>query len=101
RRLAIALIITASVLIAQVVGTALTGSLALLVDLVHVLTDAGGLVLALIASVLIARPPSNRRTWGFRRAEVIAAGLQAGILLAIAVFAAIEAIERLFAPPEV
>lgn len=101
RKLAIALSITTTVIIAQVVGSALTGSLALLVDLVHVVTDAGGLVMALVASWLVRRPPSSRRTWGFRRAEVLAAGLQAGVLLAVAGFAAVEAIQRLAAPPEV
>lgn len=100
-RLAIALGITTTVLLAQLVGTIITGSLALLVDLVHMVTDASGLVLALVASVLIARPASKHRTWGFRRAEVIAAGLQAGILLAVAVFAAVEAVQRLIAPPQV
>lgn len=101
RKLAIALGITLVAALAQVVGSALTGSLALLVDLVHVLTDAGGLAMALVASWLVARPPSPRRTWGFRRAEVLAAGLQAGILIAIAGFAVAEAAQRLSHPPEI
>lgn len=101
RRLAIALGITASVMAAQLAGTILTGSLALLVDLVHMAVDASGLALALVAATLMARPASNRRTWGFRRAEVIAAALQAGILTAVAVFATIEAIQRLITPPEI
>jgi len=101
RKLAIALTITSAVVIAQLIGSALTGSLALLVDLAHVITDAGGLVMALVASWLIRRPPSVRRTWGYRRAEVLAAGLQAGLLLAVAGFAVVEAIQRLVTPPEV
>lgn len=101
RRLAIALGITATVLVAQLVGTVVTGSLALLVDLVHMAVDTSGLVLALVAATLMARPASKHRTWGFRRAEVIAAALQAGILAAVAIFATIEAIQRLVTPTEV
>lgn len=101
RRLKLAFGITASVLVAQFVGAILTGSLALLVDTGHMLTDVGGLALALVAATLALRPPSAKRTWGYQRAEVISAGVQAGILLAVGVFAAIEGIRRLFEPPEV
>lgn len=101
RRLAIAFGITASILLAEVVGAALTGSLALLVDAGHMLTDAGGLLMALIAATLTLRPASSRRTWGFRRAEVLAACAQAAILLAVGIYAFIEGVRRLFEPPEV
>jgi cobalt-zinc-cadmium efflux system protein len=101
RRLAVALGITSVVLVAEVVGAAVTGSLALLVDAGHVVTDAGGLLLALVAATLMARPATPRRTWGWRRAEVVAAGVQAAILLAVGVYALIEGVQRLVAPPEV
>ena len=98
-RLIIALAITAVVMVAELVGAYLTGSLALLTDAAHMLTDTSGLIIALIASILVARPPSARRTWGFQRAEVIAASAQSVLLLAAGVFIAIEAVKRLFEPP--
>jgi cobalt-zinc-cadmium efflux system protein len=100
-RLAIAFGITATILIAEVIGAILTGSLALLVDAAHMLTDAGGLLMALIAARLAFRAPTSRRTWGFRRAEVLSATAQAAILLAVGLYAFIEGVQRLFAPPEV
>lgn len=65
------------------------------------LTDVVGLGVALLASELMLRPASSRRTWGFRRIEVLAAQAQAGILLAVGVFAAVEGVRRLQEPPEV
>lgn len=100
-RLAIAFAITVTVLLAEVVGAVLTGSLALLVDAAHMLTDAGGLLMALVAASLALRPPTSKRTWGFKRAEVLGATAQASILLAVGVYAFIEGVQRLFAPPEV
>ena len=100
-RIAIALGITSAVLVAEVVGAILTGSLALLVDAAHMLTDAGGLVLAFTAATLARRPATARRTWGWLRAEVLGASLQAAVLLAVGVFVVIEAVRRLFAPPEI
>lgn len=100
-RIAIALGITSAVLVAEVVGAILTGSLALLVDAAHMLTDAGGLVIAFTAATLARRPATARRTWGWLRAEVLGASLQAAVLLAVGVFVVIEAVRRLFAPPEI
>jgi len=100
-RLAIAFGITTAILIAQAVGALLTGSLALLVDTAHMLTDAGGLLLALFAASLSMRPPSARRTWGYRRGEVLAALAQAAVLLAVGVYVLIEGVQRLFDPPEI
>jgi cobalt-zinc-cadmium efflux system protein len=100
-RLAVALGITAVVMGAEVVGSILTGSLALLTDAAHMLTDAGGLLIALIATFLVSRPPSARRTWGFKRAEVIAASVQSILLVGVGVFVAIEAVRRLFETHEI
>ena len=100
-RLAIALGITVAVLIAEVVGAAVTGSLALLVDAAHMLTDAGGLAIALFAATLMKRPATARRTWGMARAEVLGATAQAAVLLAVGIFVLIEAVQRLFDPPEI
>lgn len=98
RRLAIVLALTASVLIVQVIGALLSGSLALLADAAHAGTDAAGLVIALIAATLAVRPATARRTWGYRRAEVLGATLQAAVLLAVGVLVAVEAIGRLLDP---
>jgi cobalt-zinc-cadmium efflux system protein len=100
-RIAAALAITTLVLIAEVIGSVVTGSLALLVDAAHMLTDAAGLVIALVAATLTHRPPSQRRTWGWRRAEVLGATAQAAALLAVGVFVAVEAVRRLFEPPQI
>lgn len=101
RRLTVALGITVGVLLAEVVGALLTGSLALLVDAAHVLTDAAGLALAVLAAVLAARPPSPTRTWGFRRAEVLAAFAQSALLLVVGAYVLVEGVRRLVHPPDV
>ncbi|MGM0386360.1 MAG: cation diffusion facilitator family transporter [Actinomycetota bacterium] len=101
RRLAIAFAITATILVAEVVGALWTGSLALLADAGHMLTDAGGLLMALVAASLMLRPPTPSRTWGWRRAEVLAAGAQATVLLGVGLFALVEGVRRLVEPTEV
>jgi cobalt-zinc-cadmium efflux system protein len=101
RPLLIAFGVSVVLLVAEVVGSVLTGSLALLTDAAHVLTDTVGLGIALLASTLMLRPASAKRTWGFRRVEVLAAQMQAAVLLAVAVFVAVEGVRRLTAPPEV
>ena len=101
RRLAIAFGLTSTIVVAQAVGSVVTGSLALLTDTAHALTDAAGLLVALIAATLMHRPADKRRTWGFRRIEVIAALGQATLLIVVGTYAAIEGVRRLVAPPEV
>jgi cobalt-zinc-cadmium efflux system protein len=101
RRLAIVLALTASVLVVEVVGALVSGSLALLADATHAFVDSAGLVIALVAATLALRPATAKRTWGYRRAEVLGATLQAAVLLAVGVYVVIEAIRRLFAPAEV
>ncbi|PRZ04183.1 cobalt-zinc-cadmium efflux system protein [Isoptericola sp. CG 20/1183] len=100
-RLAVAFGITAAIVVAQVVGAVLTGSLALLVDTAHLLVDAGGLGIALFAAHVALRPPTPQRTWGYRRAEALAALAQAAVLLAVGVFVLVEAVQRLQDPPEI
>lgn len=101
RRLALVLTITGTVLVAEVVGALLTGSLALLADAGHMLTDAAGLVLALLAAHLGTRPATDRRTWGYSRAETLAAAGQAILLLAVGAFVLVEGVRRLLEPPAV
>ncbi|MDQ1288902.1 MAG: cobalt-zinc-cadmium efflux system protein [Actinomycetota bacterium] len=100
-RLAIVLALTSTVLAIQLIGAVTSGSLALLADAGHMFTDAAGLALALFAAVLAARPPTPRRTWGFLRAEVLAAGAQATVLLLVGGFVLVEGIGRLIDPPGV
>jgi cobalt-zinc-cadmium efflux system protein len=101
RRLSVVLAITVTVLLVEVVGAALSGSLALLADAGHGLTDAAGLALALVATAFAQRPATPRRTWGYRRAEVLGAAAQAAVLLAVGVYVLVEAVRRLADPPEV
>jgi len=100
-RLAIAFAITASVLVAELVGAWVTGSLALLTDAAHMVTDAIGLLVALTAATLIRRPPTTRRTWGLQRLEVVAATVQAGLMIGVGVFVVVEAIRRFAEPPAI
>lgn len=98
RLLAVSLGITAVVLIVQIVGAAVTGSLALLADAAHMFTDASALVVALVASVIAARPATDRRTFGYRRAEVFGALINGVILIVLAGGIAWEGIRRLIDP---
>ena len=100
-RLLVALCLSATVLVAEIVTAFLTGSLALLADAGHMLTDVVGLVIALTAAHLSVRPATDRSTWGMRRAEVIGAALQAGMLAVVGVFVAFKAVHNLVAPPQV
>jgi cobalt-zinc-cadmium efflux system protein len=101
RLLAISLAITAVVMVVQIVGAVLSGSLALLADAAHMFTDAAALVIALIASVVAARPATDRRTFGFQRAEVFGALVNGVILIGLSVWVAIEGVQRLLDPAEV
>lgn len=101
RLLAISLTLTATVMIVQVVGALLTGSLALLADAAHMFTDASALVIALIAATVAARPADDRRTFGYQRAEVFGALINAVILIALATVVAVQGVQRLLNPSEV
>ncbi|TXK17138.1 cation diffusion facilitator family transporter [Homoserinibacter sp. GY 40078] len=99
-RLRVALCIVVVVLVAEVVGAALTGSLALLADAGHMASDAIGLIVALVASGIAARPATDRHTYGFRRVEVLAALVNGVLLTVLAVTIGIEAIRRLLPAEE-
>jgi cobalt-zinc-cadmium efflux system protein len=101
KRLIIVLVITLAVLIAEVVGGLIAGSLALLADAGHMLTDSTGLIMALIAASLAARAATVKRTYGLQRAEVLAALANALLLVGVAVWVLIMAVERLRNPVEV
>lgn len=100
-RLVAVLSITLAVVFIQVIGAALSGSLALLADAGHMLSDAAGVFIALLAAWIAARPASDLRTYGYQRAEVLAALANALILVVIAVVIFTEAIRRIGSAPEV
>jgi cobalt-zinc-cadmium efflux system protein len=99
-RLAIALAIVVVVLVAEIVGAVFSGSLALLADAGHMSTDAIGLIVALVATVVAARPATDRHTFGFQRVEVLAALVNGVLLAVVAISVAIEGVRRLAAPTE-
>lgn len=100
-RLKVALVLTVTMMVVEAVGGVASRSLALLSDAGHMLADAGALGLALVAQRIAARPRSPRRTYGYRRAEILAAfanGITLGVTAALVI---VEALERLREPPEV
>jgi cobalt-zinc-cadmium efflux system protein len=101
KRLIVVLAITVSVLIAEVVGGLIAGSLALLADAGHMLTDSTGLIMALIAASLATRAATVKRTFGLQRAEVLAALANALLLVGVAVWVLIMAVDRLRNPVEI
>ncbi|MCH1864914.1 cation diffusion facilitator family transporter [Nocardioides sp. CFH 31398] len=98
RRLRLVLLITAAVLVVQLVGAWVSGSLALLADAGHMATDAAGVLLALGASYVAALPSTRRFTFGWHRAEVLAALVNALVLVALCVYLAVAGVSRLLEP---
>ncbi|HKE15045.1 MAG TPA: cation diffusion facilitator family transporter [Kofleriaceae bacterium] len=101
RRLALTLVLVAVYLVAQVVGGLMSNSLALLADAGHMLSDAGALGLSLLAISIARRPPSRTHTFGYQRAEILAALLNGALLVAISGYIFFEAYRRLGDPPHV
>lgn len=100
-RLVLVIGITATVFVLQVIGGVLSGSLALLADAGHMLTDSTGLLIALIATVLAARPATTARTFGLQRAEVLAALANGLLLVGVAVWVLIQAVDRWNDPADI
>jgi cobalt-zinc-cadmium efflux system protein len=98
KRLTLVLCLSSLFLVVEVAAGILTGSLALLADAGHMLTDVAGLVLALLAMKLAERRPSPRRTFGYHRAEILAALINAALLLGVAAYILREAWERFLTP---
>jgi cobalt-zinc-cadmium efflux system protein len=101
RRLALVLALVVAYMGVEIAGGWLSGSLALLADAGHMLSDAGALGLALVAMRLARRPPTAQRTYGSFRAEILAALVNGATLVAVAVFILIEAVNRFRHPPEI
>jgi cobalt-zinc-cadmium efflux system protein len=98
RRLVVVLVITVVVMVVEVVGAVLSGSLALLADAGHMLTDAAGVGVALWAAWLATRPTTDVRTFGWQRAEILAALANGLLLAAVAVSVIWEGVRRLVHP---
>ena len=101
RMLAIALALTSTFLVAELIGAYLFNSLALLSDAAHMLTDAAALAIALAAVKIGQRPADDARTYGYRRFEILAAAFNALLLFAVAGFVLWESIGRFLKPEEV
>ena len=100
-RLRLVLVITALVAVVELAGAVLSGSLALLADAGHMFTDTGAIVLALSASYVATLPATPRRTFGYHRAEILAALINAVVLLGVCGYLAITGVRRLLHPTTV
>jgi len=98
---AVAIVIGVAVLAIELVAGIAANSLALLADAGHVFADVSGMALSLIAIRLAARPPTDNRSFGLYRLEMLAAAVNAVLLLGIAIVVAVEAIRRFATPPDV
>jgi len=101
RALWIALGLTSSVLVAETVGGIVTGSLALISDAAHMLTDAAALAIALVAIRIGQRAADRKRSFGYYRFEILAAAFNALMLFGVAIYILYEAYQRLGNPPEI
>ena len=101
RALVIALALTAGFAVVEAIGGWMAGSLALLSDAGHMITDAAALGLALFANLVARRPASSRASYGYGRAEVLAAFVNAIAMLAVVALIGIEAVRRLLEPAPV
>ena len=97
-RLSVVLAITLTLFFLEVVGGLLAHSLVLLADAAHMAADSAGVGLSLLAVLWAARPASSRRTFGYQRAEILAAVFNAVLLFGLGAFIVVEAIRRIFNP---
>jgi cobalt-zinc-cadmium efflux system protein len=100
-RLKLVLAVTLSVVVVEVVGAWVSGSLALLADAGHMVADAASVGLALSASYIASLPPTSRRTFGLHRAEILAALVNAVVLLGVCGYLVVEGVRRLLEPASV
>src|SRR2546427_3176721 len=100
-RLTATLVLTCGFLVVEVAGAVWSGSLALMADAGHMLADAAGLGLALFAIWIATRPPTPAKTYGYYRAEILAALVNAIVLLGVAGLILVETYRRVLAPPEI
>lgn len=100
-RLLITIILNLVITIAQIIGGIISGSLALISDAIHNLSDSVSVILAYVAQKLSQKPSTQKLTFGYKRAEILAAFINALALIAISIYLVFEAIERILNPEEV
>ena len=101
RNLLISILLNIAITVSQVIGGIISGSLALLSDALHNFSDVLSLIISYIATLLGRRKASSHKTFGYKRAEIMAAFVNAATLVVVAVILMIEAIERLLQPQEI
>jgi len=101
KKLKVAIVLTSAILIAEIVGGIISNSLALFTDAAHVFMDLLALGLSLSAFTIACRPLDEKATFGYHRAEIFAALINALLLVIVVIFILQEAYERLFSPPEI
>ncbi|MBO6879294.1 MULTISPECIES: cation diffusion facilitator family transporter [Winogradskyella] len=101
RNLFISILLNIVITVAQVVGGLISGSLALLSDALHNLSDVVSLIISLIANKLVRQKASLKRTFGYKRAEILAAFINAATLIIIAILLIFEAVERFKNPQQI
>lgn len=100
-RVALAVAVNVFLTLAQIVGGLLSGSVALIADAIHNLSDAASLAIAFFARKISRRPTDGQMTFGYKRVELVAALINLTTLIVIGIYLAYEGIMRFFAPPEV
>jgi cobalt-zinc-cadmium efflux system protein len=100
-RLVAVMAISAGIAVAEIAGSVASGSLVLVADAAHMAADAAGVGLSVLAASVAARPASGRATFGYARAEILAATVNALLLLGMAGYIIAQAVQRLSAPPQV
>lgn len=100
-KLKIVLILTSVYFVVEIIGSLLTGSLALIADAGHMLTDVGGLALSLLAISFTRRKPTPQRTYGFYRMEILASLANSVALILLSIYIFYEGYRHLFQPPEI
>lgn len=98
KKILISIFLNIGITLAQAVGGLLSGSLALLSDALHNFTDVISLIISYLASILVAKDASTQRTFGYKRAEILAAFVNASTLVLIAIILIVEAVERFYSP---
>lgn len=101
RRVAVAMVLTGGYMVAEIIGGLLSGSLALIADAGHMATDTASLILAFIAFRLARRPADPTRSYGYHRAEILAAFVNALAMMALVAWILYEAVERFLEPVEI
>lgn len=101
RNLLISIFLNVAITVAQIIGGLLSGSLALLSDALHNFSDVVSLVISYVANKLVKRKASLKRTFGYKRAEILAAFINASTLIVVAVLLIIEAVERFQDPQQI